>query len=109
MTEFETLFADWLVDVVTVAVKTGANSYGPIHADPLPVLGVMVDYTMRTTRTADGDLKKSGGRILADVGKRDSFPLGSTVTLPDGQTREVEAIAVHDVPDMPSHLEVTLL
>lgn len=78
---------------VTVKPLIGQGSYGPIFGDPF-ALRCRVEHTRRMVRDAAGVEVTAEATIYARPGAAD-VALGSQVTLPDGITRDVIAVAPH--------------
>ena len=89
--------AEFMADTVTVATSQGAGAYGPSLAAPVTIPGVMISAKRRFVRNSDGNEVISETSILAAETLAPTFTLGSEVTLPNGSTSTVLAVAVDQI------------
>ncbi len=101
--------AGFYVHTVTVTPLLGAGSYGDIEGPEQAVVGFL-DSQTRLVRSGSGEEVVSQATFYTDVDQHDTFPPGSSVTLPDGRSTTVIGRARHDAPglQLPDHLEVAL-
>jgi hypothetical protein len=102
--------AGFYVHTVTVTPLLGSGAYGDVEGDPQTIAGLL-DSATRLVRSGSGEEVVSQATLYTDVTHTNAFPPGSTVTLPDGQTKTTvigRAAHTSGALDLPDHLEVTL-
>lgn len=102
------LAAFW-VHTVNVTPLLGTGSYGDIEGTEQPVVGFLDEKT-RLVRNGAGEETVSQSTFYTDADRYDTFPPGSTVTLPGDRETTVIGRSRHDGGplDLPDHLEVQL-
>lgn len=113
MSDFEDIFADWLVHNVTVRPYLGSGVEGAQFGEPVLIgLGgvgeLMVDDKRRLIRASDGNEIVSETTLYVSVDARPHFALHSLVELEDGRETTVERIAPMEVYGLFDHVVVNL-
>ena len=103
-------FDEFLVHSVTVEPLTGETGLGSSYAAPVVYGTVYVDEKRKLVRAQDASQILSEATIFDfDTTHLDGYAPGSKVLLPSGRTAEVIATALlSSLPDLPTHLEVSL-
>lgn len=84
--------AHLLPQQVTYTPYLGEGAYGPVYGDPVTVRA-RVNYERKLVRTATGTEVTSAATVYLAPGA--TLSTGDTVTMPDGGTRQVIAVAPH--------------
>lgn len=114
MSEFEDVFADWLIHAVVVKPYLGAGVEGATYGAPVAIGGelgvgeIMVDNKRRLIRGSDGNEMVSETTLYVSVDARPHFTLHSLVTLADGVETTVERVAPMEVYGLFDHVVVNL-
>lgn len=101
--------ASFWVHQVTVTPLLGTGAYGDVEGPAQTITGFL-DESTRMVRSSTGEETVSQSTLYTGVEHYDTFPPGSTVTLPGDRATTVIGRSRHDAPglDLPDHLEVQL-
>lgn len=97
MSDFTTVFADWLTQSVFVEPYKGAGAEGAVFDPPQLAAGVMIDDTRRLIRAAEGNETVSETTLQVPSELKDRFGLHDRVTLPDGRQTTVLRVSSPEV------------
>ncbi|MBT3157351.1 hypothetical protein KQH42_07315 [Streptomyces sp. CHA1] len=84
---------------ITVEPYLGDSAYGKQYGPPVEDVPALVAETIKTVRDRQGREVTSTAQIIADPGL--DCPAESLVSLPDGRTTTVIAVAHHTAPGLP--------
>lgn len=86
---------------ITVEPYAGDSAYGPTYGPPIEDVPALVDSKIRTVRAPDGRETTSTATVYAGPDLAAQCPPESRITLPDGRTTRVIAVAPHTAPGLP--------
>ncbi|WP_343242680.1 hypothetical protein [Streptomyces sp. SID8111] len=86
---------------ISVEPYAGDSAYGPRYGPPVEDVPALVAFRIRVVRDREGREVTSTATIYAGPDLAAQCPPESRITLPDGRTTRVIAVAAHTAPGLP--------